>query len=104
MSNRIDWEASRWRKVPAPLLSRGMQRAFEKDARNLRKRVKKGHKNPQAHLHGSCRILSRDEVAEIAERNGWAVAHSKAEPAATCDDVPWWTEQEIAAGRAGIKR
>lgn len=46
---------------------------FKDDAKALTERLAKGHRSPQAHLHGTARVLSEDEKAEIAKRMGWAI-------------------------------
>ena len=126
MAKRLDWDAAKWRKR-RPLITAGEERELKRQARQLADRVKKGHRNPQAHLHGKVRTFTEDEKLAYATNMGWDVAPPKPPPSSSpkksasatkqtrrtsaqrsnkrsdIDDVPWWNEPEWALRTRGSK-
>lgn len=58
---RLNWH--RKRAAPRPLVTREEKLEFERQAKVLAERLKKGHRNPQAHLHGPVRKWTPEEIA-----------------------------------------
>lgn len=63
----LNW--NRPRKVPGPLLSAADKKLFKRQAEKLKERVARGHRNPQAYLHGPARTLTAEECAAIVAAN-----------------------------------
>nr|WP_314447425.1 hypothetical protein [uncultured Sphingomonas sp.] len=98
---KMDWEAAKLRRGPTPLLTRGMIKEYRQDAEHFAKRVakKKGQRES-----GTGRVLGEEEKAAIAQKMGWAIAVPRATTTDSTDynDVPWWSDEELAAGKNGI--
>ncbi|WP_317975517.1 hypothetical protein [Novosphingobium pituita] len=77
MARRFNWDAHRYRKRNGPLISKEEDRDNKLKAQKLKERVAKGHKSPQAHLHGPVRHLSPEEIAAWAAENGYTVKSPK---------------------------
>lgn len=64
--SRLDWTAHR-NRPRRPLISDADIRKFKEDAVKVAERIAKGHRSPQAHLHGLGRALSpEDRQAVVA--------------------------------------
>lgn len=109
MAKRLDWEGQRFRKIACPLVSKGMEKDFKRQAKQVAERLKKGHRSPQAHLHGRVRSLSEQEKAAYAAKMGWTIKIPATKPSDSARDkrddtvVPWWSEEEWAAGKRGLE-
>lgn len=68
MARSLDYTAHHFRKRPGALISRGMQKAFEEEARWLKARVAKGRKSANAKRSSEVRVLSSEECKVIEEQ------------------------------------
>lgn len=101
--SKLNWEAAKWRRRQTPLLTEGMVKKYQKDARHFAKRI--ANRKKQAKRDNG-RILTLEEKVAVAEKMGWAVAASRKPSEINSDghdNVPWWSDEELAAGKKGIQ-
>lgn len=98
---KMDWEAAKCLRRRKPLLTDGMIKEFRQDAEQLAKRVKKRRKQTGS---STGRTLGPEEKAVVAQKMGWTIADQKLPTTTESMDhhVPWWSDDELAAGKKGI--
>lgn len=85
MGKRLNWESHKNRKRPSPLITFAEKDDNKRKALQIAKRIKQGHKSPQAHLHGCVWRWSAEEVAEWAATHGYKTASETDDEPRSCN-------------------